>query len=398
MHALTIEDLRQRARRRVPRMFYDYVDAGSWTGATYRDNTDDFGALSFRQRVAIDIEHRSTKTDLLGWPAAMPVAIAPTGLAGMLHADGEIHAARAARDFGIPFTLSTMSVCSIEDVAEATDHHPFWFQLYFMRDRAFMERLLGRAAQAGCSALVLTLDLQVQGQRHQDIRNGLSVPPRLGWRTAWDLVSHPRWCLQMLGTRRHRFGNIHGHVDGVDDLGSLSAWIAQQFDPGLDWSDIAWIKERWPGKLILKGIMTAEDAELAARAGADALIVSNHGGRQLDGALSSIAALPAIVDAVGDRIEIHLDGGVRCGQDVLRALALGCQGVHIGRAMLYGLAAEGEAGVRRALEILHQELQLTMGFCGRTAIGQVDRSILAARHGFEAELPHAGPRGPLGHS
>ncbi|MGE4339329.1 MAG: L-lactate dehydrogenase [Pigmentiphaga sp.] len=376
MQPLTIDDLRILARKRVPRMFYQYVDTGSWTSSTYRANEDDFSRLWFKQRVAINIEQRDTRSQMIGNESAMPVAIAPTGLTGMQYPDGEIAAARAARDFGVPFTLSTMSVCSIEDVAAGTDGHPFWFQLYLMRDRAFMERLMGRAKDAGCSALMLTLDLQVSGQRHQDIRNGLSVPPRFGLRTALDLASRPGWCLRMLGTKRRNFGNIFGHVEGVDDMRSLSAWSAQQFDPRLDWNDVEWVKRQWGGKLILKGIQAVEDARLAVESGADALVVSNHGGRQLDGAQSSITALPAIVEAVGRQIEVQVDGGIRSGQDVLKALALGAKGTYIGRAMLYGLGAMGEAGVALALRILHKELHTTLGFCGRTRIDQVDRDIL----------------------
>jgi L-lactate dehydrogenase (cytochrome) len=306
----------------------------------------------------------------------MPVAIAPTGLTGMQHADGEILAARAAKKFGVPFTLSTMSICSIEDVAEGTGGHPFWFQLYVMRDRDFVERLIERAKAAGCSALVLTLDLQILGQRHKDIKNGLSAPPKPTLANLINLATKPRWCLGMLGTQRRQFGNIVGHVKGVADMSSLSDWTASQFDPALSWDDVEWIKRRWGGKLILKGIQDAEDARLAAQSGADALIVSNHGGRQLDGAPSSISALPSIVNAVGDKIEVHLDGGIRSGQDVLKALALGAKGTYIGRAFLYGLGAMGEAGVTRALEIIHKELDLTMAFCGRKDVRKVDRDVL----------------------
>ncbi len=370
-----IEDLRRLARKRVPRMFYDYVDAGSWTESTYRANEADFQAIRFRQRVAVNIEGRSTRGMMAGQEVAMPVALAPTGLTGMLHADGEILAARAARDFGVPFTLSTMSICSIEDVAEQAGPG-FWFQLYLMRDRAFMERLLGRARDAGCPALMLTLDLQIAGQRHKDIKNGLSTPPRLTLPNLLDIATKPRWALGMLGTQRRQFGNIVGHVSGVDDMGSLAAWTASQFDPTLDWDTVRWIRQRWQGKLILKGILDPEDAKLGLATGADALVVSNHGGRQLDGAQSTIEALPAIVDAVGDRIEVQLDGGVRSGQDLLRALALGARGCHVGRAFLYGLGALGEAGVTRCLEILHKELDVTMGLCGRTRIDQVGRDIL----------------------
>jgi L-lactate dehydrogenase (cytochrome) len=371
-----IEDLRLLAKRRVPRMFYDYADSGSWTESTYRANEADFNRILFRQRVAVNIEGRSTRTTMLGQPVAMPVAIAPTGLTGMQHADGEILAARAARKFGIPFTLSTMSVCSIEDVAKGTDGHPFWFQLYVMRDRDFIERLIDRAKAAGCSALVLTLDLQILGQRHKDLKNGLSVPPRPTVANLLNLLTKPRWCLGMLGTRRHQFGNIYGHVKGVENLGSLAEWTAKQFDPRLSWADVEWIKKRWGGKLILKGVQDLEDAHLAVQSGADALIVSNHGGRQLDGAPSSISALPEIVDAVGRQIEVHMDGGVRSGQHVLKAVALGAKGVYIGRAFLYGLGAMGEQGVTRALEIIHKELDLSMAFCGRTDINTIDTGIL----------------------
>ena len=370
-----IEDLRRLAQRRVPRMFYDYADSGSWTESTYRANEDDFRRLKLRQRVAVNMDGRSTATTMIGQPVAMPVAIAPTGLTGMQHADGEILAARAAEKFGVPFTLSTMSICSIEDVAAATTK-PFWFQLYVMRDRAFVERLIDRAKAAGCSALVLTLDLQILGQRHKDLKNGLSAPPKLTLPNLLDMMSKPRWCLGMLGTPRRGFGNIIGHVDGVDDMSSLGQWTAQQFDPRLSWADVEWIKKRWGGPLILKGVMEPEDARLAAGSGADALVVSNHGGRQLDGAPSSIEALPAIAEAVGRDIEVWMDGGIRCGQDVLKARALGARGTMIGRAFLYGLGAMGEAGVTKALEILHRELDLTMAFCGHTAIDTVDARIL----------------------
>ena len=372
----TIEDLRVLAEKRVPRMFYDYADSGSWTESTYRANESDFQKVKLRQRVAVNMEGRSTASTMVGQPVAMPVAIAPTGLTGMQHADGEILAARAAKKFGIPFTLSTMSICSIEDVAKGTDGHPFWFQLYVMRDRDFIERLIDRAKAAGCSALVLTLDLQILGQRHKDLKNGLSAPPKPTLSTILNLMTKPRWCLGMLGTPRRQFGNIVGHVKGVENMGSLSEWTAKQFDPSLNWGDVEWIKKRWGGKLILKGIQDVEDARLAVQSGADALIVSNHGGRQLDGADSSIQALPAIVDAVGSQIEVHMDGGIRSGQDVLKAVSLGAKGTYIGRSMLYGLGAMGEAGVTKALEIIHKELDLTMAFCGRTQIHQVDTSIL----------------------
>ncbi len=372
----TIEDLRVLAKKRVPRMFYDYADSGSWTEGTYRANEEDFHKIKLRQRVAVNMENRSTRTTMIGQDVAMPVAIAPTGLTGMQHADGEILGARAAKKFGIPFTLSTMSICSIEDVAENTGRHPFWFQLYVMKDRAFIEGLIDRAKAANCSALVLTLDLQILGQRHKDLKNGLTAPPKLTIPNIINLMTKPAWCMGMLGTKRREFGNIVGHVKGVDNMGSLSEWTAKQFDPALNWGDVEWIKKRWGGKLILKGIQDVEDAQLAINSGADALIVSNHGGRQLDGAQSSISALPDIVAAVGNRMEVHMDGGIRSGQDVLKARALGAQGTFIGRSFLYGLGAMGEAGVTKALEIIHKELDLTMAFCGHTNIGTVDRKIL----------------------
>ena len=372
----TIEELRVLAQKRVPRMFYDYADSGSWTESTYRANEIDFQKIKLRQRVAVNMENRSTTTTMIGQQVAMPVAIAPTGLTGMQYADGEILAARAAKKFGIPFTLSTMSICSIEDVSKGTDGHPFWFQLYVMRDRDFIERLIERARAANCSALVITLDLQILGQRHKDLKNGLSAPPKLTIANLINIASKPRWALGMLGTSRREFGNIVGHVKGVENMGSLSAWTAQQFDPRLNWGDVEWIKKRWGGKIILKGIQDAEDARLAVESGADAMIVSNHGGRQLDGAQSSIEALPAIVDAVGKQIEVHMDGGIRSGQDVLKARALGAQGTYIGRAFLYGLGAMGQPGVEKALQIIHNELSLTMAFCGRTQMDTVDKSIL----------------------
>jgi len=370
-----IEDLRRLAEKRVPRMFYDYADSGSWTEGTYRSNESDFQKIKFRQRVAVNMDNRSTASTMIGQSVAMPVAIAPTGLTGMQHADGEILAARAAKKFGIPFTLSTMSICSIEDVAQHAGEG-FWFQLYVMKDRAFIERLIDRAKAARCSALVLTLDLQILGQRHKDLKNGLSAPPKLTLRNMINIATKPRWALGMLSTPRRQFGNIVGHVSGVGDMGSLSEWTAKQFDPALNWGDVEWIKNRWGGKLILKGIQDVEDAKLAAQSGADALIVSNHGGRQLDGAQSSIEALPAIVDAVGRQIEVHMDGGVRSGQDVLRARALGARGVYIGRPFLYGLGAMGEAGVTKCLQIIHKELDISMAFCGHTQIDTVDKSIL----------------------
>ncbi|WP_394064822.1 L-lactate dehydrogenase [Alcaligenes sp. WGS1538] len=369
------EDFRLVAKRRVPKMFYDYADSGSWTQSTYRANEEDFQKLKFRQRVAVDIQSRSLKSTLLGQEVAMPLALSPTGLTGMQHADGEMLAAVAARDFGIPFTLSTMSVCSIEDVAQAT-RAPFWFQLYVMRDRGFIENLIARAKAANCSALVLTLDLQVLGQRHKDIKNGLSTPPKPTLRNLLNLATKPYWCRNMLGTRRRTFGNIVGHAKGVSDLSSLSTWTAEQFDPSLNWGDIEWIKKVWGGKLIVKGIMDADDARLAVDSGADALIISNHGGRQLDGAPSSISCLPAIAQAVGDRIEVLVDGGIRSGQDVLRARALGAQGAMIGRAFLYALGAAGQAGVTRLLQLMANEMDVSMAFCGRTSVEKVDRSIL----------------------
>lgn len=374
-----IEDLRRLARKRVPRMFYDYVDGGSWTEYTYRANEEDFRKIEFRQRVAVDITDRSTASTMVGQPVRMPVAIAPTGLTGMQHADGEILAARAAQKFGIPFTLSTMSICPIEAVAEATGRHPFWFQLYVLRDRTFVEGLIERARNANCSALVVTMDLQVFGQRHKDKKNGLSTPPRPTLRNLVNLASKPRWCWNMLGTRHRHFGNIVGHAKGVDSIGSLVEWTRDQFDPRLSWQDVEWIKRRWKGKLIVKGIQDPEDARLAVESGADAIVVSNHGGRQLDGASSSISTLPRIVEAVGHRVEVHMDGGIRSGQDVLKAIALGARGTYIGRAMMYGLGALGEKGVATALHLIQNELDLSMAFCGKTDIRGVDRGILRMR-------------------
>lgn len=374
-----IEDLRRLARKRVPRMFYDYVDGGSWTEYTYRANEEDFGKIEFRQRVAVDITERSIASTMVGQPVSMPVAIAPTGLTGMQHADGEILAARAAQKFGIPFTLSTMSICPIEAVAEATGRHPFWFQLYVLRDRTFVEGLIERARNANCSALVVTMDLQVFGQRHKDKKNGLSTPPRPTLRNLVNLASKPRWCWNMLGTRHRHFGNIVGHAKGVDNIGSLVEWTREQFDPRLSWQDVEWIKKRWNGKLIVKGIQDPEDARLAVESGADAIVVSNHGGRQLDGASSSISTLPRIVEAVGHRVEVHMDGGIRSGQDVLKAIALGARGTYIGRAMMYGLGALGEKGVTTALQLIQSELDLSMAFCGKTDIRGVDREILRMR-------------------
>lgn len=373
-----IEDLRVLAQKRVPRMFYDYADSGAWTESTYRANEADFARIHLRQRVAVDMSNRTLATTIVGQPVSMPVALAPVGLTGMQHADGEIAAARAAAAEGIPFTLSTMSICSIEDVAENTDK-PFWFQLYVMRDRDFNNRLIDRAKAAGCSALVLTLDLQILGQRHKDVKNGLTAPPRPTLVNLLDLATKPRWCLGMLGTKRRTFRNIVGHAKGVNDMSALSSWTAEQFDPTLNWDDVKRIRDRWGGKLILKGILDPEDAELATRSGADALIVSNHGGRQLDGALSSIAALPAIVRTVGDRMDVLMDGGIRSGQDVIKALALGAKGVFIGRAYIYGLGAMGKAGVAKSLEIIRKELDVTMALCGLRDVKKVDAGILVER-------------------
>ncbi len=387
-NALTIDDLKRMARRRVPKMFFDYADSGSWTEGTYRANESDFGKIGLRQRVLVDMTDRSLASEMVGQPVSMPVALAPTGLCGMQHADGEILAAQAAEAFGVPFCLSTMSIASIEDVAAHTTK-PFWFQLYVMRDRAFIERLIERAKAANCSALVLTLDLQILGQRHKDLRNGLSAPPKWTPKHAWQLATRPRWCLGMLGTKRHGFGNIVGHASNVGDLKSLASWTKDQFDPRLSWKDVEWIKERWGGKLILKGILDPEDARLALDSGADAIVVSNHGGRQLDGARSSIAALPGIVDLVGNRMEIHMDSGIRSGQDVLKAVALGAKGVWIGRPYLYGLGAGGKAGVTRTLEILRTELDTTMALCGRRDIRGIDAAILD--QGTPAGTALAGP-------
>lgn len=370
-----IADFQRIARRRVPKMFYDYADSGSWTESTYKANESDLQRLLFKQRVAVNIEHRCIASELLGQAVSMPLAIAPTGLTGMQHADGEILAARAAQKKGVPFTLSTMSICSIEDIAAHT-HAPFWFQLYVMRDRGFIEALINRAKAAGCSALVLTLDLQVLGQRHKDIKNGLSTPPKPTLRNLLNLATKPYWCSQMLKTQRRTFGNIVGHAKGVNDLRTLSTWTAEQFDPTLSWADVEWVKKCWGGKLILKGIMEPEDAQLAVDVGADAIVVSNHGGRQLDGAPSSIAALPAIVDAVKGKTEIYMDGGIRSGQDVLRALALGADGTMIGRAFLYALGAAGQEGVERCLEIIAKEMDVSLGLCGLTDVHQVNRDML----------------------
>ena len=371
----TVEDLRVLAEKRVPRMFYDYADSGSWTESTYRANESDFQKIKLRQRVAVNMENRSTATQMIGIDAKMPVAIAPVGLCGMQSADGEIKAAKAAEKFGIPFSLSTMSICSIEDIAENTSA-PFWFQLYMMRDRSAMVKMIERARAARCSALILTLDLQVIGQRHKDLKNGLTAPPKPTLANIINLMTKPRWCLGMAGTSRHTFRNLVGHVEAVSNMASLASWTNEQFDPRLSWADVAWVKEKWGGKLILKGIQDLEDAHLAVASGADAIVVSNHGGRQLDGAPSSISALPEIAQAVGDKIEVWMDGGIRSGQDVLKAWALGAKGTMIGRAFVYGLGAMGEAGVTKALEIIHKELDITMAFCGHTNIQTVDKGIL----------------------
>ena len=370
-----IEDLRQLHRKNAPKAFYDYVDAGSYTEDTYHANSADLAALKLRQRVAVDVDHRSTATTMLGAKVAMPTALAPVGLTGMQWADGEILAARAAQKFGVPFTLSTMSICSIEDVAEATIA-PFWFQLYVMRDRDFIKRLIHRARAAKCSALVLTLDLQIIGQRHKDLKNGMSVPPKIMLANVLDMLTKPAWGLRMLGAKRKVFGNIVGHVKGAEGIVSLSKWTASQFDPTLNWKDVEWVKNEWGGKLILKGIQDVEDAKIAVTSGADAIVVSNHGGRQLDGALSSIKALPPIVDAVGDKIEVWMDGGIRSGQDMLKALALGAKGTLIGRAYNFGLGALGEAGVTTALEIIQRELDTSMALCGVRNIGELTRDVI----------------------
>ena len=370
-----IEDLRVLHQKRTPRMFYDYADSGSWTESTYRANESDFQKIKLRQRVAVDMTNRTTRTKMIGEDVAMPVALAPTGLTGMQHADGEILAAQAAEKFGVPFCLSTMSICSIEDVAERTTK-PFWFQLYVMKDRGFIERLIERAKVAKCSALMLTLDLQILGQRNKDLKNGLSAPPKLTIANMINMATKPRWCLGMAMTPRRTFRNIVGHATGVGNMSSLSSWTAEQFDPGLNWGDVEWIKKLWGGKLIIKGILDAEDARLAANSGADAMIVSNHGGRQLDGAISSIQALPSIVEAVGKDIEVWMDGGIRSGQDVLKAWALGARGTMIGRPFLYGLGAMGEAGVTKCLELIHNELDITMAFTGHRDIQIVTKDIL----------------------
>jgi L-lactate dehydrogenase (cytochrome) len=371
-----IEDLRILAKRRVPRMFYDYADSGAWSESTYRANEADFQRVHLRQRVAVDMSNRTLASTMAGQPVSMPVALAPVGLTGMQHADGEILAARAAAAVGVPFTLSTMSICSIEDVAENSSQ-PFWFQLYVMKDRDFIDRLIGRAKAAGCSALVLTLDLQILGQRHKDLKNGMTAPPRMTLANIANIAVRPRWWTGMLRTKRRTFRNIVGHVEGVKDMTALGSWTAEQFDPTLSWDDVKRIKDQWGGKLILKGILDPVDAELAAQSGADAIVVSNHGGRQLDGAMSSIAALPSIARAVGSRVEVLMDGGIRSGQDVIKALALGAKGVLIGRAYIYGLGAMGQTGVAMSLEIIRKELDVTMALCGLRDVKQVNGDILA---------------------
>ncbi|MER9162401.1 alpha-hydroxy-acid oxidizing protein [Mesorhizobium sp. M0510] len=372
---LTIADLKDLARRRVPKMFFDYADSGSWTEGTYRANEEDFQKIKFRQRVLVDMDNRSLASTMIGEKVSMPVALAPTGMTGMQHANGEMLAAQAAEEFGVPFTLSTMSICSIEDVASVTTK-PFWFQLYVLRDKDFVLNLIDRAKAAKCSALVLTLDLQILGQRHKDIRNGLSAPPKLTLTNIVDMAIRPHWCAAMAGTKRRTFRNIVGHAKGVGNMASLASWTTEQFDPHLSWKDVAWIKERWGGKLILKGILDKEDALMAAKTGADAIIVSNHGGRQLDGASSSIGVLEEIADAVGDTIEVHMDGGIRSGQDVLKALCLGAKGTYIGRPFLYGLGALGKEGVTKALEIIRKEMDITLALCGKRLVTDMGKDQL----------------------
>jgi len=379
-----IGDLKRLYQRRVPRMFYDYAESGSWTEQTFRDNTTDFEQIRLRQRVAIDMTGRSTASQMIGQDVAMPVALAPVGLTGMQHADGEIKAARAAERFGVPYTLSTMSICSIEDVAEHTTK-PFWMQVYTLRDDDFMQRLFDRAKEAKCSAAVITVDLQLMGQRHKDLKNGLSAPPKLTPKSVANMMTKARWGLGMLGTKRRFFGNIVGHAKGVTDPSSLTTWTAEAFDQALDWDRIRQFRKMWDGPLIIKGILDAEDAKQALNVGADAIIVSNHGGRQLDGALSSIKSLPAIMDAVGDKIEVHLDSGIRSGQDVLKALSMGAKGTYIGRAYVYGLGALGEAGVTKSLEVIHKELETSMGLCGVRSVKDLNRSKLLIPRGFEGD-------------
>lgn len=376
-----IDDLKRIYRRRVPRMFYDYAESGSWTEQTFRDNVADFAEIRLRQRIAVDMTGRSTASTMIGEAVAMPVALAPVGLTGMQNADGEIKAARAAERFGVPFTLSTMSICSIEDVA-AHVSKPFWFQIYALNDDDFNKKIIGRAKAAGCSALVITVDLQILGQRHRDLKNGLSAPPKLTIPTMLDLATKWAWGLEMLQTKRRFFGNIVGHVEGVSDPSSLSSWTAEKFDPALNWDKIRKLMDLWGGKVILKGILDVEDAERAAGLGADAIVVSNHGGRQLDGALSSIRMLPEIAAAVGGRIEVWMDGGIRSGQDVLKAVALGAKGVMVGRAFVYGLGAMGEAGVTKALQVIHKELDTSMALCGETSLARVGRHNVLVPKGF----------------
>ncbi|GEN26492.1 alpha-hydroxy-acid oxidizing enzyme [Halovibrio variabilis] len=377
-----IEDLRRRYVRRTPKMFYDYAESGSWTEQTFRENTSDFHQIHLKQRVAVDMSGRSTRSSMIGEDVAMPVALAPVGLTGMQSADGEIKAAKAAEKFGVPFTLSTMSICSIEDVAEHTTK-PFWFQVYTLKDDDFMRRLFERARAANCSAIVVTVDLQVLGQRHKDIKNGLSAPPKLTAKSIANMATKIPWGLEMLRTKRRSFGNIVGHAKGVTDPSSLSTWTSEAFDVSLDWKRIALFKEWWGGKLIVKGIMTPEDARCAVEIGADAIVVSNHGGRQLDGAMSSIRMLPSIMDEVGDDVEVHLDSGIRSGQDVLKALALGAKGTYIGRAYTYGLGAAGEEGVTQALNIIHKELDTTMALCGETDVKRLGPHNLYVPKGFD---------------
>ena len=379
-----IQDLKDIYVRRVPKMFYDYAESGSWSEQTFRENTSDFDKIRLRQRVAVDMTNRSLETEMIGQKVKMPVALAPVGLTGMQSADGEIKAARAAEAFGVPFTLSTMSICSIEDVAAHTSK-PFWFQLYTMKDTGFVSNLIQRAKNAKCSALVITLDLQILGQRHKDLKNGLSAPPKPTLKNLINLSTKWGWGLEMLGTKRRSFGNIVGHAAGVKDTSSLSEWTATSFDPTLDWDKIAKIKEEWGGKVILKGILDADDAKAALQVGADAIIVSNHGGRQLDGAISSIRALPSIMDAVGDQVEVHLDSGIRSGQDVLKAVAMGAKGTYIGRSFVYGLGAMGQAGVTKALEIIHREMDVTMALCGHRTIQEVSKNSLLIPKGFGYE-------------
>ena len=379
-----IADLKRLHKRRAPKMFYDYAESGSWTEQTFRENTSDFDQIRLRQRVAVDMTNRTTASQMIGQDVAMPVALAPVGLTGMQSADGEIKAAKAAEKFGVPFTLSTMSICSIEDIATNTTA-PFWFQLYVMQDEEFVDNIIARAKAAGCSAMVLTLDLQILGQRHKDIKNGLTAPPKLTPKTLLNLATKWRWGLEMLQTKRRSFGNIVGHAKSVDDMSSLNSWTAEQFDPALDWDKVRKLKEKWAGKFIIKGILDAEDAQKCVDVGADAIIVSNHGGRQLDGAISSIRALPEIVRAVGDQIEVHFDSGIRSGQDVLKALSMGAKGTYIGRAYIYGLGAMGEAGVTKSLEVIHKELDTTMALCGRRDVTTLDRDILLVPKDFEGD-------------